>query len=221
MTMQITWRPWTAAALIVSAATLLPACAPLLLSGAVGTGVLVATDRRTAGIQLEDQGIERRAQAQLREVLGDRGRVLVHSFNRRVLLTGDLPSQTDRALAVRTVAAVENVKEIVDEIGVMASPSLTVRSSDTLVTARVMASMVDARDLSARAIKVTTERGTVYLMGRVTQREADRAADMTRTVSGVQRVVRIFEIMSEDELARIEPPRPAAVEPAPATRSGY
>lgn len=221
MTMQITWRPWTAAALIVSAVTLLPACAPLLLSGAVGTGVLVATDRRTAGIQLEDQGIERRAQAQLREVLGDRGRVLVHSFNRRVLLTGDLPSQTDRASAVRTVAAVENVKEIVDEIGVMASPSLTVRSSDTLVTARVMASMVDARDLSARAIKVTTERGTVYLMGRVTQREADRAADMTRTVSGVQRVVRIFEIMSEDELARIEPPRPAAVEPAPATRSGY
>jgi osmotically-inducible protein OsmY len=206
------------AAAVLTASTVLTACAPLVVGGAVGTGVVVATDRRTTGIQVEDKGIELRARATVKEALGERGRVIVNSFNRRVLITGTVPTQTDKALVARLVAQVENVREIVDELGVMGDPSLGVRSSDTLITTRVKASFIDAKDLSANAISVTTERGVVYMMGRVTQREANRAADMARTVPGVQQVVRVFEIISEEELARIQPPRqpaqPAASQPA-------
>ncbi len=203
---RIGWRRVSASVLVATAAVAgLSACAPLVVGGAVGTGVLVATDRRTAGIQLEDQSIEMRAASRLREAFGNRARVSVTSYNRRVLLTGEVPSETDRALAVRIVSQVENVAEIIDELAVMSSPSLTARSSDALVTARVKAALVDARDLSANAFKVTTDRGTVYLMGRVTQREAERATEVTRSLSGVQRVVRVLEIISEEELARIQP----------------
>jgi len=204
-----TWNSigqWPGRILIATAAVAgLSACAPLVLGGAVGTGVLVATDRRTSGTQLEDQGIELRAAARLRDEFGSRARVNVTSFNRRVLLTGDVSSETDKALAVRIVSAVDNVSQIVDELGIQGSPSLTARSSDALVTARVKAAMVDAKDLFANSIKVETERGTVYLMGRVTQREANRATEVTRGIPGVQRVVRVFEIITEEELARIQP----------------
>jgi len=131
--------------------------------------------------------------------------VVVTSYNRRVLLAGEVPSEADKVRAVRVVAAVENVSEIVDELAVLSSPSLSARSSDALVTARVKAALVDARDLSANAFKVVTVRGTTYLMGRVTQREADRATDVTRSLSGVQRVVRVFDLITEEELARIQP----------------
>lgn len=197
---------WAARSLLaVTAVAALTACAPLVVGGAVGTSVLVATDRRTSGAQLEDQGIEMRAAARLREEFGDRARVVVTSYNRRVLLAGEVPSEADKARAVRVVAAVENVSEIVDELAVLSSPSLSARSSDALVTARVKAALVDARDLSANAFKVVTVRGTTYLMGRVTQREADRATDVTRSLSGVQRVVRVFDLITEEELARIQP----------------
>lgn len=200
------WVRWPARLLVAAAAVAgLSACAPLMVGGALGTGVMVATDRRTSGAIVEDQGIELRASTRLREEFGARARVVVTSHNRKVLLTGEVPSQTDKALAVRLVAAVENVNLIVDELAIQSSPSLTARSSDALITARVKAAMVDAPDLFARAINVGTERGTVYLMGRVTQREADRAAAVTRSISGVQRVVRVFEIISEEDLARIQP----------------
>lgn len=201
----------------------LTACAPLMVGGAVGGGMLVATDRRTSGAQLEDQGIELRAASRLREHFGDRVRVIVNSYNRRVLLTGDVSNEQDKATAVRIVSQVENVQHIVDELALLGSPSLTQRSADALVTARVKAAMIDAKDLYANAFKVTTERGTTYLMGRVTQREADRATDVTRSVPGVQRVVRVFEIITEEELQRFlpsqaQPPQPPAkaAEPKPA-----
>ena len=182
----------------------LSACAPLVVGGAMGTGVLVATDRRTSGAQLEDQGIELKAASRLGDQFGDRARVIVTSFNRRVLLTGDVPSAADKAAAERTVAAVDNVKVIVNELGIQSSPSLTARSADALVTARVKAAMIDAKDLQANTVKVVTERGTTYLMGLVTQREADRATDITRSISGVQRVVRVFEVISDAELQRLQ-----------------
>ena len=205
--MSVSKRPHLRRPVALTVATLalagaLSACAPLVVGTAVGSGVLVATDRRTSGIQLEDQGIELRAAARLREQFGDRVRVSVTSYNRRVLLTGEVPSEADRATASRLVAGVENVREIIDELGVMSSPSLTARSADGLVTARVKAAMVDARDLQANVFKVVTERGTTYLMGRVTQREAERATEVTRSIPGVQRVVRVFEIISDEELAR-------------------
>lgn len=193
----------------------LSACAPLVIGGAMAGGALVVTDRRTSGAQLEDQGIELRASNRLRDQLGERGNVSVTSYNRVALITGEVPTEADKATVEKTVAGVDNVRSVVNELAVLGSASLTQRSSDVLVSGRVKAAMVDARDLSANAFKVVTTRGTVYLMGRVTQREADRATDITRNTSGVQRVVRVLEIISEEELARMLPqPTPAPVKDA-------
>ncbi len=209
---------WTRLAVLsLSAATVvvtLSACAPLMIGSAVG-GALVATDRRTSGAQLEDQGIELRATNRLRDQMGERGNVSVTSYNRQVLLTGEVPTEADKAAVEKTVTGVDNVRGIVNELAVLGASSLTQRSSDALITGRVKAAMVDARDLSANAVKVVTARGTVYLMGRVTQREADRATELTRNTQGVQRVVRVLEIISEEELARLLPqPTPAPVKDA-------
>jgi osmotically-inducible protein OsmY len=175
---------------------------PLMVGGGVVMGTMVATDRRTSGAQLEDEGIEIRASSRIREALGDRVHVNVTSYNRQVLLTGEVPNAQDKQLVEQIVSRVDNVRNVANELAVMGNSTLTQRSSDTLVTGRVKAALVDAQDLVANAFKVVTERGTTYMMGRVTQREVDRATEVIRTVSGVQKVVRLLEIISEDELAR-------------------
>lgn len=202
-----------AATVVVLAASLagLSACFPLMLGGAVG-GMLVATDRRTSGSVVEDEGIELRASSRIREALGERAHINVTSYNRQVLLTGEVPSAQDKQLVEQIVSRVENVRNIVNELAVMGNATLTQRSSDSLVTGRVKAALVDAKDLFANAFKIVTERGTTYVMGRVTEREAKRATDVISSTSGVQRVVRILEIISEDELARLQP-QPAPADP--------
>ena len=194
----------------------LTACFPLVVGGMAG-GALVATDRRTSGAQLEDEGIELRAASRIRTNVGDRVHVNLTSYNRQVLLTGEVPSAQDKQLVEQIVSRVENVTSVVNELAVMGNSTLTQRSSDTFVTGRVKAMLVDARDLSLNAFKVVTERGTTYLMGRVTQREADRATEVVRSTPGVQKVIRMFEIISEEELARMLPKPdapPAAAKPA-------
>ena len=188
----------------------LSACAPLVIGGAISTA-MVAVDRRTSGAQLEDQGIELRSANRLRDVLGERGNVNVISYNRQVLLTGEVATEQDKALVEQTVAGVDNVRNVVNELAVLGSTSLTQRSADALVTGRIKAAMVEARNVPASAFKVVTTRGTVYLMGRVTQDEAARATTIARNTQGVQRVVRVLEIITPEELARIQPaPAPAS-----------
>jgi osmotically-inducible protein OsmY len=191
----------------------LGACAPLMIAGVAGTA-MVASDRRTSGAQLEDESIELRAQARIRDNLGERVHVNVTSFNRQVLLTGEVTAEKDRQAVVQLVERIENVKAVVNELAVMPMSNLSERSNDLLIVAKVKASFVDSRDLFANAFKVVTERGTVYLMGRVTQREAKSATQLTRNVSGVNKVVRLFEIISEDELRNLLPPPPAPAEAA-------
>ncbi|MBA3057549.1 MAG: BON domain-containing protein [Gammaproteobacteria bacterium] len=188
----------------------LSACAPIIIGGAV-VGSLMATDRRTAGTQIEDEGIELRASSRIRESLGDRVHVNVTSYNRQVLLTGEVPNAQDKQLVEQVVSQVENVRSIVNELALLGHSTLTQRSSDALVTGKVKAGLLDAKDLFANAFKVVTERGTTYLMGRVTQREANRATDITRATGGVQKVVRLLEIISEEELKN-QLPKPAPVE---------
>jgi len=193
----------------------LSACAPLVLGGAA-LGTMVAIDRRTSGAQLEDEGIELRASARLRDSMGERSHVNVTSYNRQVLLTGEVPNERDKQQAEQIVARVENVRAIVNDLAVMGNSSMAQRSSDALVTGKVRASLVDDKELFAGAFRVVTERGTTYLMGRVTQREAERATAITRTVGGVQRVVRLFEIITEDELRQLAPQQaPQQARPAP------
>lgn len=182
----------------------LAGCAPLVVGGAMVGGVLVATDRRTTGAQIEDQGIEIKAAARVRE-LATLGHVNVTSYNRVALLTGEVPDADARTRLEAAVARVENVRSVVNELAIAGASSLTSRSNDALLTTKVKASLVDARDLYANAFKVVTERGIVYLMGRVTEREAARFADVARSVEGVRKVVRVFEIVTEGELAATQP----------------
>jgi osmotically-inducible protein OsmY len=188
----------------------LSACAPMIVGGAV-MGSFVATDRRTTGTQVEDEGIELRSANRIRENLGERVHVNITSYNRQVLLTGEAPTAKDKALIEQLVSKVENVRAIVNEIGLTGNASLTQRTNDTITTGRVKAGLVDAKDLFANAFKVVTDRGTVYLMGRVTQREANRATDIARSTPGALKVVRVLEIISEEELQGMMP-KPAPVE---------
>jgi osmotically-inducible protein OsmY len=192
---------------VIGAAASLSACVPLVLGGAAAGTALVATDRRTPGTQLEDQGIELRALSEVRNTFGTRVRVSTVSFNRQVLLTGEVPSLQDKQAVEEMVKKIDNVDSVVNELGVRNSPSLVDRSGDLLITGRVKAAILDARDLQSNAFKVVTANNTVYLMGRVTKRESDRVTGIARGVSGVQRVVRIFETISEDELLRLQPSR--------------
>jgi osmotically-inducible protein OsmY len=187
------------------ASTTLTGCAALLVGSAVVGGSLLATDRRTSGAQLEDQSIEFKSSTRVREVLGDRGHVSVTSYNRLVLLSGEVPTDADKASIEQAISKVDGVRTTVNELAVMTASSLSNRSNDALVTSKVKATLVDAGDISANAFKVVTERGTVYLMGRVTEREAERASDLTRSISGVQKVVRVLEVITEEELAQISP----------------
>lgn len=189
----------------LAAATLLSGCAPLMVGGAVVGTTLLVTDRRSSGAQIDDQAIELKAMNRIREAIGDRGRASVTSYNRLVLVTGEVANEADRAAVEQAVARVDNVRAVVNEVAILGPTSLAARSNDAILTSKVKASFVDAKDLSANAFKVVTERGTVYLMGRVTEREANRATEVARTVSGVQKVVRVFETISEAELADLTP----------------
>jgi osmotically-inducible protein OsmY len=200
-------RPRAASVMLgaVALSLLMSGCAPLLLGGAAVGGTLVAVDRRSSASQLEDQTIEMRAGNRLRDQLGGRANVYVTSYNRQVLLTGEVQNAAARAEAETVVASVDNVRSTVNELQIANSPGFSQRTTDTLITGRVKAGFVDAGAIPTTAIKVTTTNSVVYLMGRVTAKEAEKATNVARNVDGVQRVVRIFEVLTEEELARVAP----------------
>ena len=212
--MNITSFRLTLLAGALAASTLLSGCA-VLVGGAIVGSSMVATDRRTSGAQLEDQGIELKSVKRVNDTLGDRGHVNVTSYNRLVLLSGEVPTEVDKANVEQAVSRIENVRSVINELVVFAPSSIGTRSNDALITSKVKASMVDAKDVQSGAYKVVTERGIVYLMGRVTEREANRGAEIARGVSGVVKVVKVFEIVSEGELAGAAPPAASASGPKP------
>jgi osmotically-inducible protein OsmY len=192
----------------------LTACVPLVIGGAAAGGALVATDRRTSGAQLEDEGIELRANSRIRSSVGDQTHVNVTSYNRQALITGEAPNEQQKQLVEQIVKGTDNVSSVVNEMTIGPVSSLSRRSQDAYISGRVKASILDSKDLFLNAFKVFTENGTVYLMGRVTQREADRVTTIARSTSGVSKVIRVFEIVTEDELVRGTPPKGAAPRPA-------
>jgi osmotically-inducible protein OsmY len=192
------------AALLASLVSL-SACAPLIVGSAVVTGVM-ATDRRTTGTQVEDESIEIKVASAVRKEMGDRIHLNVTSYNRQVLLSGEVRTAADKERAEKLAQSQENVTSVVNDLAVMPVSSLTQRSKDTVITGQVKAAFVDAKDMQVNAIKVVTERGIVYLMGRVTSREAKRATDIARSIGGVTKVVRVFEEISEQELQRLSRP---------------
>jgi osmotically-inducible protein OsmY len=203
-----------AAAVVVA----LGGCAAAMVGGAVAGG-MVATDRRSTGAQLDDQNIELRAASNLSGTFGERAHINVTSYNAQVLVTGEVPTEADKQLAQQIVSKVPGVRSVVNDLGVMPPTSLSQRSEDGLITAKVKAAMLDASDVFGTLFKVVTERNTVYLMGRVTQAEANRATEIARSISGVQRVVRVLEIVTEAELKPMAQPQPAPATPASAPKS--
>jgi len=192
-------------AVLASALVGLSGCAPLIVGGAVVTGV-VATDRRTTGAQVEDEAIELKVASAVRKDLGDRIHLNVTSFNRKVLLTGEARTQADKDRAEKLAQSQENVQSVVNDLAVTMPSSLTQRSKDLVITGQAKAAFIDAKDLQVNSIKVVTDRGIVYLMGRVTAREAKRATDIVRGIGGVSKVVRVFDEISEEELKRLSQP---------------
>ena len=210
------------AALLIAltASTSLTACFPLLLGSAVVGSSVVLIDRRTTGSQIEDEAIELKAANRLGDVLGKRGNVSVTSYNQLVLILGDVSSEEDRKLVEQTVSRIDKVRSIVNEVAVVNPLPASTFGSETLLTSRVKAALVDSKDPLANVVKVVSQRGTVYLMGRVTEREATQAAEAARSVSDVQKVVRVFEIISEAELAamKAKPASSSDAKPVPVTR---
>jgi len=183
----------------------LEACAPMLVGGFVG-GTMVVSDRRSSGTQLEDEAIELKATSRIKDNLGDKAHANVSSYNRLALITGEVSNARDKEYVTQIVSQVDNVKSVLNELQVAPLNGMTERSKNILLSTRVKANFVDTKDLSANAFKIVAEGGTVYLMGRVTKREADIAVEVARNTSGVQKVIKVFEILTDDELRALLPP---------------
>lgn len=191
----------------------LSGCAPLIIGGVVGGSMVVAADRRTSGTQLEDQAIELKGGTRVQEIIGERGGVSITSYNRSVLIVGNASSEAEKAAIEQSISRIPNVRSVVNELTVQ-SINFTSNFNDSVLTSKVKATLFDAKDLQVSAFKVVTSRGVVYLMGRVTEREANRATDLTRSISGVQKVVRVFEIVTDAELIEMQPGRAPGSAPA-------
>lgn len=202
-------RPLAKAVLLVALLGSLQGCVPLVIGGAA-MGAAATMDRRTLGAQTEDKAITVKAEVQVPKLVGSAGHVNIASYNRKVLLTGEVRDEAMKAAVEREVRNIEHVAAVINELVIAGPSSYTSRSSDALITANVKGSLVEMKTISATSFKVVTERGTVYLMGRVTQREGDLGAKIAQSVSGVQRVVKLFEYMSEEEL-RTQFPRTSTV----------
>jgi osmotically-inducible protein OsmY len=200
-------RPLAKAILCAALLTSLSGCVEMMVGGAV-MGAVATADRRTLGAQTEDKTITVKAELRVPKIAGSDAHVNIASFNRKVLLTGEVKDDAAKSTVEREVRAIEGVQGVSNELEIAGPASYTSRSSDALITTKVKASLVDMKTISATSFKVVTERGTVYLMGRVTQREGQVAADVARGVSGVQKVVKILEYLTEDELRALQPPKP-------------
>ena len=196
------------AALLVGA-TVLPAlqgCFSVVAAGFTG-GVLATMDRRSVGTQTEDESIEWKASARVSEQLGsraDKAHINFTSYNRKVLLSGEVPSNEDKAEVERIVSGVTNVQGVYNELVVGAASSFSDRSNDSFVTSKVKSRSVDSGKFNPVHVKVVTEAGTVFLLGMVTQAEADSAINVARTTAGVKRVVNLLEIITPAKAREID-----------------
>ncbi len=169
-------------------------CAAVVVGGAVATGVIVAEDRRTVGTMTEDEGIEQKVSSRIAEKVRD-AHINVTSYNRMVLLTGEVPTEAAKTDAERIARAVENVRNVFNELQVGGNTAMQSRTNDSVITSKVKARFVDARKFSPVHVKVVTENSVVYLMGMVKKQEAADATEVTRTTGGVTKVVRVFEYL--------------------------
>lgn len=193
---------------------LLNACAPVLIGAGAGAAYTSFEDRRRAGVLIDDEGIELRASNRLHDRFGDKGHVSVTSYNRMMLITGEVPDTRTREDVERLLRAIPGVRGVNNELDISGASSLGARTNDAFITSKVKARFLDARRFNPIHVKVVTENGVVFLLGIVTEVEANSAVNLARTMSGVRKVVKVFEYCKPtDELCR---PRPTEQKPKPA-----
>ncbi len=171
-------------------------CAPMVAVGVgagAGTGAIVSEDRRTSGMFIEDESIELKSSRRIYEQLGNQAHINVTSFNRIVLLTGEAPSEAMKEEAATLARSIQNVRNVINEITTGEKSSLASRSKDTFITSKVKSRFLASRKFQINHIKIVTEKGVVFLLGMVKRDEADSAAEIARSTSGVSKVVRVFE----------------------------
>ena len=193
-------RPLATVALCGAVAISLQGCIELAIGSAIVMGGVSASDRRTIGAQTEDKAIVFKGEKRVSDLIGDNGHVNVNSYNRKILLTGEVKDAQMKADVEKAVTSIENVLSVANELEIAGTSSVTSRTSDTIITGKVKASIVDNKEVSANILKIVTERGTVFLLGRVTEREGKIAAEIASGVSGVTKVVKIFEYIDEDSV---------------------
>ncbi len=176
----------------------------------VGTGALMLTDRRNSETFVSDEGMELRASSRISEKYGEKAHVNVISYNRMLLLTGEVPSEAAKADVEKIASGVPNVKSITNELAVAGPSGFGVRGNDAYITSKIKARFIDHDKFAANHVKVITEAGVVFLLGLVTQQEADDAVEIARTTGGVQKVVRVFEIISPAQAKALDNPPPGS-----------
>ncbi len=196
-------RAAATATLMLTAATQLSGCFPVI-AGAMGAGVMSATDRRPTSIQAVDRGLQLEIENTLATRYSGAARVNVTVFNKKVLLTGEVKDTNLRQQIEQYVRGLPNAREVINELEVVSSPSFAAQSQDAFVTSKVKTMLMTAEGVPSNSTKVTTERGVVYLMGLVTRPEGDRATETARNVGGVSKVVKVFDYIDETERARLD-----------------
>ncbi len=197
-------RPLLGFALGAALCATLQGCVPLVV-GATAVGSMAAVDRRSLGMQTDDKTIELKGEGRASKITGDRGRVAVTSYNRMVVLSGEVADEKMKAEVQAQIATLGDLKKIENDLEVAPVSTVSARSSDLLITSKVKAAIIDTKDLYISAFKIHTDRGVVYLMGRVTQREAKLGAEVARNAAGnIRKVVKLFEYISEDELLEMK-----------------
>jgi osmotically-inducible protein OsmY len=188
--------------LLVAAAVTLQGCVPVVIGAGGAAAYSSLEDRRTTGTQIDDESIEVRASNRVSDRFGGTVHVNVTSYNRLALLSGEVPDERSRVEAEKIVRAVPTVRDVTNDLQISGISSLASRGNDSYLTLKVRGRLLDAKALSQVHIKVVTESGVVYLMGLVTQVEADEAVDIARNTGGVRKVVKVFEYCEGSELCR-------------------
>ena len=211
-----------AAMALLTALPLLQGCVPVVLAGGAAAGVMSAHDRRSTGVQTDDETTEWKAAQQVPEKFKAFAHLNFTSYNRRVLITGEVPNEEAKAIIAEQTGKLEGVKEVFNEVNIAGASSLGNRSNDSYITSKLKARLVDSNQLSANHIKVVSENGVAYLMGIVNDREAKVAVAIARTTDGVRKVVNVMEVVTEADTRRIDtsavgssrtpPPQSAPVE---------
>jgi len=196
--------------LSLAALTALSGCGALVVGGTAATTAIVASDRRTTGEQVEDKSIEMKVGAEMRREFADiqNLRILAHSYAGQVLLLGDVPNEQIKQRAGQLAAQVEKVQNVVNQLRVGEVTPVSVRTNDTWLSSKVRTTLINTKEVPSRTINVTTERGIVYLQGKVTEDEGARAGIAASGVSGVNKVVKLFEIVSPESLQQTSSPAP-------------